>query len=182
MLRRFGEDSICAQNNVKSSVYRNCRASVLEQFPRLADVIDDILPKRATPTLVKCQNHISLIALHGEALFLRVREGPWFPTLRLLHRYPSMMPRMRVDQGAIKFVLRGSNVMCPGLTSAGGRMEEVPAGAIVQITAEGKESACAIGVMKMSTAEIREKNKDVCIETLHLLGDGLWAMKNLDDA
>lgn len=42
-----------------------------------------------------------------------------------------MMPKMQVDRGAVKFVLRGSNVMCQGLTSPGGRMEEVPANTVV---------------------------------------------------
>lgn len=44
---------------------------------------------------------------------------------------PSMMPKMQVDRGAIGFVLRGSNIMCPGLTSPGGRMENVQPGAVV---------------------------------------------------
>ena len=30
-----------------------------------------------------------------------------------------MMNRLRVDTGAIKFVLSGANIMCPGLTSPG---------------------------------------------------------------
>lgn len=38
------------------------------------------------------------------------------------------MKKFRVDRGAIKFVLAGANIMCPGLTSAGGNLdEEVPA-------------------------------------------------------
>jgi predicted RNA-binding protein (TIGR00451 family) len=34
------------------------------------------------------------------------------------------MPEVQVDKGAIRFVLGGANIMCPGLTSKGGRMEE----------------------------------------------------------
>ena len=30
-----------------------------------------------------------------------------------------MMPKLRVDQGAIKYVISGANIMCPGLTSPG---------------------------------------------------------------
>ena len=44
------------------------------------------------------------------------RDGPWLPTLRILHQYPEMMKRLRTDKGAIKFVLSGANIMCPGLT------------------------------------------------------------------
>lgn len=34
----------------------------------------------------------------------------------------------------------------------------------------------AIGVMKMSTAEIREKNAGIGIDGIHCLNDGLWVM------
>lgn len=39
------------------------------------------------------------------------------------------MKKFQVDIGAIKFVLSGANIMCPGLTSPGGVLdEEVEAG------------------------------------------------------
>ena len=57
--------------------------------------------------------------LGDEPLFFAARDNPWLPTLRLLHKYPLMMNRLRVDTGAIKFVLSGANIMSPGLTSAG---------------------------------------------------------------
>jgi len=38
-----------------------------------------------------------------------------------------MMPHMQVDRGAIKFILSGANIMCPGLTSAGAKMTNVEA-------------------------------------------------------
>lgn len=34
-----------------------------------------------------------------------------------------MMPTMRVDKGAISFVMNGANIMCQGFTSKGGRIE-----------------------------------------------------------
>jgi len=42
-----------------------------------------------------------------------------------------MMPHMQVDKGAIKFILSGANVMCPGLTSPGARMTKVEAETVV---------------------------------------------------
>lgn len=35
-----------------------------------------------------------------------------------------MMPRLRVDKGAIKFVFQGANIMCPGLTSKGATIHD----------------------------------------------------------
>ena len=75
------------------------------------------------------------------------------PTLRLLHKFPFLLKPMKVDKGAIKFVLKGSNVMAPGLISAGGNMyEDVNADEPVAIFAEGVEHPVAIGLMKLSTA------------------------------
>ena len=36
---------------------------------------------------------------------------------------PKILPWVQVDKGAIKFLLSGANVMCPGLTSPGARMD-----------------------------------------------------------
>jgi PUA domain protein len=83
--------------------------------------------------------------------------------------------------------------MVPGLTSKGGRLpdpeaeeedikygkEDLEPGAIVVIEAEGKENACLIGPLKMSTKDMKSKKKGVAVEDGHYLGDGLWKM-NLD--
>jgi len=37
---------------------------------------------------------------------------------------PMMMNRLRVDRGAIKFVLNGADIMCPGLTSPGATIHD----------------------------------------------------------
>lgn len=68
---------------------------------------------------------------------------------------PDILPRLQVDRGAIKFVLSGANIMCPGLTSKGARMDiDLPSGSVVAIMAEGKENALAVGLLKMSTADM----------------------------
>ncbi|KEP63162.1 UNVERIFIED_CONTAM: cell cycle regulator protein [Hammondia hammondi] len=180
MMKKFSLEEISSQNVAKSSAHRAIRAQILKQYPRLEHVIDDIIPKKTPLTLVKCQRHITMIANGKRILFFQSRDGPWVPTLRLLHTYPSMMPKMQVDRGAISFVLRGSNIMCPGLTSPGGRMENVEAGDVVQVTAEGKLNACAIGIATMSTKQILQDNKGICIENYTYLNDGLWQVPELD--
>lgn len=44
------------------------------------------------------------------------------PHLSVVHRFPDHFPRVRVDRGAIRFVLSGATLMVPGLTSPGGRL------------------------------------------------------------
>lgn len=178
-MKKFGPEEISGRTLMKSSMHRAVRAQVLEVYPRLEPVMEQIWPKKASTELLKCQNHISLVAVDGKPLFFRHRERQWVPTLRLLHEYPSMMPKMQVDKGAVKFVLRGSNVMCQGLTSPGGKMDEVPSNTVVQIAVEGKQHSCAIGITTMSTEDIRRENKGPCIETLTYLNDGLWTLDSV---
>lgn len=76
------------------------------------------------------------------------------PSLRLYHRFPVFLPMQQVDKGAIRFVLSGANIMCPGLTSPGAFMNPVEKGAVVAIMAEGKEHCLAIGLTTLSTEDM----------------------------
>ncbi|SBS84169.1 cell cycle regulator protein, putative [Plasmodium ovale curtisi] len=168
-MKGFSVDSISAQNLMKSSI--------LKLYPKLEEFIEDIFPKKGPLFLGKCTNHITIIIGNNEVLFFQIRNGPWIPNLKLLHKYPFIMPQMQVDKGAIKNVLRGSNIMCPGVTSPGGKIDDVEANTVVQIRAENKQFACAVGITTMSSKEIMEINKDICIENIHYLNDGLWTCK-----
>ena len=157
-------------------------AQISEQYPYLVDhgILDVLLPKKSDPVLIKLPEHVQLLVLDHQPLFFSTRDGGWFPTLRLLHQYPDMMPKLRADQGAIKFVLSGANIMCPGLTSPGATIhDEVDKGSAVAIYAEGKENAMAIGYTQMSTEEMRSVNKGIGVDNLHYLNDGLWKTPKL---
>ncbi|CAJ0764991.1 5176_t:CDS:2, partial [Entrophospora sp. SA101] len=143
-MKTLQKKDIASQSQLKSSVQRNVRAKLLEQYKNLEPVLEEILPKKSPLVLIKCHEHINLLTLNNEILFFQHFDGPYYPTLRLL----------QVDKGAIKFILSGANIMCPGLTSKGARIdEELPAEAIVSIFAEGKEHALAVGLTKKSTED-----------------------------
>ncbi|KAK9808706.1 hypothetical protein WJX72_002295 [[Myrmecia] bisecta] len=175
--KKFSTEEVSTQNQVKSSVQRSIRAKICSQYPLLEETgaIDEILPKKEAITLAKCQEHVQVVVHNNTPLFFAQRDGPWFPSLRLLHQYPDMMSKLRADVGAIKFVLSGANIMCPGLTSPGATIHnEVDADMPVAIYAEGKEHAMAVGITKMSTAQMRELNKGIGVDNVHYLNDGLW--------
>lgn len=87
---------------------------------------------------------------------------------------------MKIDRGAIRFVLSGATLMAPGLTSKGGwipeKEQELKEGDVVTIEAEGKEEICLIGQLKMGSEEMKDKKKGVVMDSGHYLGDGLWNM------
>ena len=92
---------------------------------------------------------------------------PVVPMMRLLHRYPLMMDAMQCDKGAIKHIFSGSHVMAPGIISPGGKLYPgLDVLAPVQVTAEGKEHAMAIGVLAMSSDEIAKTKKGEAIQVI----------------
>jgi malignant T-cell-amplified sequence len=176
MFKKFSpEENVSSTSQVKNSVQRSIINQITEQYPLLTEAIDSILPKKAM-LLGKGPDGMQLVIANGEILFYNLKDDPFFyPSLRLVHKFPTMIPAMRVDKGAIRFVLAGANIMCPGFTSPGGDLPvSVSAEQPVAIYAEGKEHAMAIGLTKMSTDEIKSVNKGIAVENVHFLMDGLW--------
>lgn len=119
-----------------------------------------------------------MISIEGQVLFFQSRDGPFIPHLKLLHMFPTVMPSVQADRGAIKFVLAGSDIMDPGLTSEGGKLPEecIEKGKPVVLFAEGKEHPMAVGVLLKSTDEIKKQNEGKGVQNYHYIGDGLWHM------
>ncbi|KAL4576997.1 hypothetical protein LXL04_013098 [Taraxacum kok-saghyz] len=110
--QEFNSEEVSGQNQVKAFVQRKIRQSIADEYPGLELVMDDLLPKKSPLIVAKCQNHLNLVVVNNILLFFNIRDGPYTRTLRLLHQYPT------------KFVLAGANIMCPGLTSLGGILDE----------------------------------------------------------
>uniref|UniRef100_A0A7R9WLD1 PUA domain-containing protein n=1 Tax=Craspedostauros australis TaxID=1486917 RepID=A0A7R9WLD1_9STRA len=197
-------NDVSTSTQVKASVQRGIKSQIASSHPHLTeDEVNALLPKKPPLVQYKVGPHLMLYCRRmeregsssaDEPAFYQHRDGPILPTLRLVHKYPSLkFTSVTVDKGAIPFVLGGANIMCPGLTNPGGAMPadgeekdddgfELPGlskGDGVVVFAEGKENALAIGVMTMSSKEIREKNKGAGIETVHFLGDGLYMADEL---
>jgi len=213
----FKKDSITAapKQKLKSSIQRALRSSLLSTYPLLTPYIDEVLPKKTPLEQVKLPEYrVSLYVVDGnQPIFFQhdAHSGsPPIPHLKLVHRFPQAFPTIRIDRGAIRFVLSGATLMAPGLTSPGGRLpdpsqvrpprehkvegeegEEIPdegaddegrwsreleKGEPVVVMAEGKQEACAVGVLVMGTKEVKDKGKGPVIEDAHFLGDGLWKL------
>lgn len=184
MFKKFGPDEVKDKSKVKSSQQRAIRQAIQSQFPNFEPYMDQLMPKKAEIQVAKCEGKVNVVMIEGEPLFYNLRDGPYYPTLRVVHKYPFIMPTMRVDAGAIKFVLSGANIMCPGLTHKN-VVEELAQNPVdgntpVTILAEGKEHALAIGHTQMSSKEIIDVNKGIGVNVVHTLNDGLWKTIKLD--
>ncbi|KAK2006853.1 hypothetical protein LZ32DRAFT_610883 [Colletotrichum eremochloae] len=184
------------KQKLKSSVQRSLRNSLLATYPLLNPFIDEVMPKKASLEQMKLPDRCSLYVCEQQPLFYQQDNATLLPHLRLVHRFPQAFPTIRIDRGAIRFVLSGATLMAPGLTSPGGRLpeprdgeegpdeeghwsRELEKGEPVIVMAEGKTEACAVGLLVAGTKEVKEKGKGPVVEEAHFLGDGLWRL-NLD--
>lgn len=63
------------------------KAKIVEEFPLIEDYVDLIIPKKESIRIAKCHEHIEIIVnASGEHLFFRQRDGPYFPSLKLVHK------------------------------------------------------------------------------------------------
>lgn len=122
----------------------------------------------------------TLYTIDSTPLFFQPFDGPPIPHLKLIHAFPTALPTVQIDRGAIRFVLSGAALMAPGLTSPGGRLPDaehaLEAGQVVAVRAEGKEEVCLVGMLKVGTEEMKSKGKGVVMDEGHYLGDGLWRL------
>ena len=156
---------------LSKSESKKIKQSIVQHYPDLEPYINDILPKGSMQQIKS--KDVKTIG-HGEKSLFFEHYKDWLPTLPLLHQYP-FLKHVQVDKGAIKFILSGAHIMCPGLTGDCGYIDDtLVEGDIVAVRCEGKTLEIAIGKLVMSPSDIKEKNNGEAIHILHVLGDDLW--------
>ena len=111
----------------------------------------------------------NVILIDGK-LLLFSSDGEYFPTVRGALELGLAKHVVIVDAGAVRFVVNGADVMCPGIVSDDHKIKE---GDLVIIKEETHEKPLAIGRALISgEAMIGDSGK--AIKSLHYVGDKLW--------
>ncbi|WMW24557.1 RNA-binding protein [Methanolobus sediminis] len=115
---------------------------------------------------------LSLILVDGEPLLFQINEF-YFPTVRGVLKLGLMKNVVTVDSGAVRFVVNGADIMCPGIVAADDNIQE---GDPVIIIEEAHSKPLAIGTALIPGAEMKG-NTGKGVKSIHYVGDKLW---NLD--
>lgn len=83
----------------------------------------------------------------------------------------ALFPAAVVDEGAIKFLLNGADVMRPGIRKFD---EWGPAGRMVVVREEKKGRAVAVGPASVTSSEAQTMTKGGCVKNVHHVGDKYW--------
>ncbi|MEZ5336163.1 MAG: RNA-binding protein [Methanolobus sp.] len=115
---------------------------------------------------------LSLILVDGEPLLFQI-NGFYFPTVKGVLKLGLLKNIVTVDSGAVRFVVNGADIMCPGIVAADPDIKENDPVIIIE---EAHSKPLAIGTALIPGVDM-PGNKGKAIKSIHYVGDKLW---NLD--
>ncbi len=131
-----------------------------------------IIPKKSQVELVKIEDYPDILLIDGKPLLMQI-EGKTIPTLHSMINTDITEKYAMVDMGAINFVIKGADIMSPGIVEAD---ESIQPGETIVIIEERHHKPLAIGTSLISGKEMVENDKGKAIENLHYVGDSIWEL------
>ena len=126
------------------------------------------LPKSAQAQCAEPEEGVVFVGLDG---FEFIQSGDGFFPFLGSQATLGLFPAAVVDEGAIRFLLNGADVMRPGIRKLD---DWGAAGKMVVVKEEKKGRAIAVGTSMVSSADAQGMAKGGCIRNLHHVGDRFW--------
>ena len=140
---------------------------------KIGESLTDANAKLASKKLeIAITDEFELLLVNGEPLFFIIDGEPFFTVKGALKLNPDKMV-VTVDAGAIPFVVKGADVMIPGIVSADPGITE---GDLVIVTEETHGKPLAVGRALVSGDQMTE-GSGKAIKTIHIVGDKLWNLQ-----
>ena len=111
-----------------------------------------------------------IILVDGTPMIMWI-DGEPFPTLKGALELDIKSKYVVVDMGAVKFVIKGADIMSPGITDADQNIKE---GNLVIIVDETHRKPLATGRSIISGPEMVENREGKAVKTIHHIGDKIW--------
>jgi len=141
------------------------------QFPKLASVLGRLEAGYIIELEDVGRQDISLVILNELPAFIQVGRDLRIPTLVLVKMSGIESTQYAVvDEGAVKHLLNGADVMSPGIREC----SNFQGGALVAVWNPTKETPLCIGRALMSCEEIMRVRKGKAIKNEHYAGDKIW--------
>lgn len=112
------------------------------------------------------------IMINGEPLLFSV-DGEAFPTVRGALKISPLKKRVVVDMGAVKFVAKGADIMCPGIVEAD---PAIRTGDLVVVTDQMHNKPLAVG-RALIDGDQMVGTKGKAVKSIHYIGDRIWNLE-----
>jgi PUA domain protein len=116
----------------------------------------------------------SVLLIDGEVDFIMINDIIFF-SLKGLDKYKPNKYYVIVDMGAVGFVIKGADIMNPGIVDAD---EQIQKNDLVWIGDERHRKPIAIGIALVSGENMGGKQTGKAIKNIHYIGDNLWKLYN----
>ena len=126
------------------------------------------LPKSAQAQCAEPEEGAVFVGLDGYEF---VKSGEVFFPYLGSQATLALFPQVVVDEGAVRFLLNGADVMRPGIRKFD---EWGAAGKMVVVREEKKGRAVSVGPSLVASAEAQGMTKGGCIRNSHHVGDRYW--------
>ena len=83
----------------------------------------------------------------------------------------NILKTITVDMGAVKFVVKGADIMRPGITKID---ETIESNDLVTIVDEKHNKPIGIGLALFSGKEMLKVTSGKCVKNLHYVSDKIW--------
>lgn len=141
------------------------------QFPKLGEVLGKLESGFVVELESAGSQEVSLVVLNDLPAFVQVGKDLKIPTLILVKMAGiESTHNAIVDEGAVKHLLNGADVMSPGIKECSGFRKE----ALVAVWNPTKETPLCVGRALMSCDEVMNVRKGKAVKNMHYAGDKIW--------
>ncbi|EAY07133.1 PUA domain containing protein [Trichomonas vaginalis G3] len=174
MFQKLPAEKLKKHTTLKSNLLTKLKNQAIKEMPLIEGIIDEIFPKKTPVIVYSIEQHLKLYAVDNKPVMVELGTGDVFPMLRTAIDYPGLLPVIYVDEGAVNALLRGADLMAPGIKLV---PKEFEAGAIVQVNLLDCDHPFMIGQAQMSSAEAKNA-KGIAVKNLTILRDALYMAHN----
>jgi PUA domain protein len=125
--------------------------------------------RSAQVEIIEPDEGIRFLVVDGRFTFVEL-EGSILPFVGS-RALIGLLPSVYIDEGAVKYILKGADVMRPGIAKFDdwGDKEK-----LVVIRDHGKDRGLAVGRSLVPSSEMAGMSKGNCVKNLHHAGDRTW--------
>lgn len=139
-------------------------------FFMIKDAFPDIdIPSKSKMEIAKIEDFDGLI-IDNSVDFL-VANNSILLTIHAISNYKPKTRWVTVDEGAIRFIVNGADVMAPGIVDAD---KDIRKGYSVWVRDEKHSTPLASGTALLDGSEMIKSSSGKAVKNLHHVGDTLW--------
>jgi predicted ribosome-associated RNA-binding protein Tma20 len=163
---------------LKNKEIRTLKSEICKQFPAIREEeLSTFIPNKAGVTITKLANKTYLYSIDGIIIVFDVGgRSKLLPALPLLWRFPNALPTFVTHGPVSEFVLRGADLMIPGL--CGSKIGDLVSSGLKEgdaacVRIAGNPMPFAVGRAAVSAEALATgaRRKGVALEVVHVYGD-----------